>query len=316
MRAAHLTLGVSLLAAAAALAVALVILVHPRPEVGEARSASAILAGAGSTSRTFDVRAFRQALDRAHPAGGPQLEGVFGRNRPAEARTPALGDFPSLFPPQGLSATAGAAGVRLNWLPHPRNPVEGLSYRLVRWNPDGRPEATHQTEGLEQVDLPRCEGQSYHYRLYAVLQRPGPSGRSVRRSSPAATTQVQVPLLSVWKALAVEEDGSLVLSLTGSQGAESGPLRARPGEILGQTGWRLESFTKGETEVQVQTSIPRFDALGRRILVDGRPAFRSRDTTAMRGFATVHLLDPCGSPRRQDLLLPPGPEADGVGSRH
>ena len=52
-----------------------------------------------------------------------------------------------------------------------------------------------------------------------------------------------------------------------------------------------------------QARTPRFDELGRRIVVDGRPASRVREEPRMRAFVTLSLLDPCGYPLRENLFL-------------
>jgi hypothetical protein len=246
-------------------------------------------------------------LANAHPTGGLNLQRVFGASQESsETSTPALGNFPALYRPRALRASIQEGGIRLSWLPHPRNPIQDLQYRLERWNSDGKLEINQVVEGHEWLDRVDCEAQTYHYRVYSELERtlPGVSQRSLRRTSPAATAKVALPRKSQWIADQLGPDGALQLRLQRPDRPELGPFSALPGQFIGNSGWLLESYTKGETEVPLRTSIPRFDAFGRRILVDGRPAFRSREDSETRIFVTVHLMDPCGLPWRQNLLLP------------
>jgi hypothetical protein len=246
-------------------------------------------------------------LATAHPTGGLHLEGIFGAAlNPDESSTPALGNFPAIYRPRALRASIQEGGIRLSWLPHPRNPVQDLQYRLERWNSDGKLEVNQIVESNEWLDRVDCEALTYHYRVYAELERalPGNTARSLRRTSPAATVMVALPRESIWLADEIRPNGALLLRLQRPKRPELGPFVAPPGQMIGNTGWLLESYTKGETEVPMQTSIPRFDAFGRRIIVDGRPAFRSREDFESRIFVTVHLMDPCGLPWRQDLVLP------------
>lgn len=249
------------------------------------------------------------ALAAAHPADGIRLNAIFGSsNVEAEESTPALGEFPALFRPRVLRANIQEGGVRLSWLPHPRNPIDDLEYRVERWNSAGGLDATYTITNSEILDRLDCEGITFHYRVYAELERPvgnRPDAAALRRSSPAATTKVALPRKSQWVADRLIDNSTLVLRLQRPDRPELGPFEARPGEKIAASGWILESFTKGETEVPTVTRIPRFDELGRRVIVDDRPAFRGREGTETRQFVTVHLLDPCGSPWRQNLLLPP-----------
>jgi len=253
--------------------------------------------------------ALASVLAEAHPVDGIRLSAIFGNtNNEAEESTPALGEFPALYRPRVLRANIQEGGVRLSWMPHPRNPIDNLEYRVERWNSAGSLDAAFTLLSTELLDRLDCEGITFHYRVYAELERPVPglaNAPALRRSSPAATTKVALPRKSEWVADNLVGNTTLVLRLRRPNRPELGPFEAGPGENIADSGWILESFTKGETEVPTMTRIPRFDELGRRVIVDDRPAFRGREGTETREFVTVHLLDPCGSPWRQNLLLPP-----------
>jgi hypothetical protein len=253
--------------------------------------------------------ALSSALAGAHPVDGIRLNAIFGNsNSEAEESTPALGEFPALYRPRVLRANIQEGGVRLSWLPHPRNPIDDLEYRIERWNSAGGLDAAYTVTNTELLDRLDCEGITFHYRVYTELERPVPGLENapvLRRSSPAATTKVALPKKSEWVADKLIGNSTLVLRLKRHNRPELGPFEVEPGENIADSGWILESFTKGETEVPTMTRIPRFDELGRRVIVDDRPAFRGREGTETRKFVTVHLLDPCGSPWRQNLLLPP-----------
>jgi hypothetical protein len=287
---------------------------YPRPGIDPDTQTPLLMPGANGKATLGPVSAERRSaemasrLASAHPLEGIGLNHIFGETLETEESTPSLGDFPALFRPRALRANIQEGGIRLSWLPHSRNPIQGLEYRLERWNSSGGLDATFMVEGTEVLDRLDCEGITFHYRVYAELERESPGvsgGHTLRRSSPAAKTKIALQSKSTWIADALHDNLTLVLRLRRPDRPELGPFEAIPGEKIGESGWILESFTKGETEVATMTRIPRFDALGRRIIVDGRPANRGREGTEMRTFVTAHLLDPCGTPWRQNLLLPP-----------
>ena len=286
---------------------------QPQPGIAARTQAPLLLAGADGTEielpKSLPQRQAQMtsALAAAHPADGIRLSSIFGESSQEEESTPALGEFPALYRPRVLRANIQEGGVRLSWLPHPRNPVQGLEYRVERWNSVGGLDSTEVLQSTELLDRLECEGVTFHYRVYAELERPvsdRPDSAALRRSSPAATTKVSLPRNSQWVADNLIDNSTLILRLQRPDRPELGPFEARPGEKFAESGWILESFTKGETEVPTMTRIPRFDELGRRVILDGRPAHRGREGTEIREFVTVHLLDPCGSPWRQNLLLP------------
>lgn len=287
---------------------------QPNPGIAARSQAPLLLAGADGSEVAAELPPEARKADlasrlaAAHPVDGIRLNAIFGGAVEGEESTPALGEFPALYRPRVLRANIQEGGVRLSWLPHPRNPIDNLEYRIERWNSAGGLDAAFTQQNTEVLDRLDCEGITFHYRVYAELERPvgdRPDAPSLRRSSPAATTKVSLPQKSKWVADGLIDRGTLVLRLQRPDRPELGPFEARPGEKIADSGWILESFTKGETEVPTMTRIPRFDELGRRVIVDDRPAFRGREGTETREFVTVHLLDPCGSPWRQNLLLPP-----------
>lgn len=242
-------------------------------------------------------------LRRAFPAGGRPVQNRFGAT--PTTSTPAFGGFPELHAPLGLRAVAQEGGVRLSWRPHPKNPVEGLRYRVERWNAAGEQEATWVQDSLERLDQPGCEGLPYAYRVSALLVRQlevGGSSQPLSRYSPPARVSLRLERRTAWQA-ALGADGGLLLTLEQPGRPDEGPFEALPGQALGSTGWTIESWTKGETEVIHVARSPRFDELGRRVVIDGRPASRVREEPRMRTFVTLSLLDPCGIRLRENLFL-------------
>lgn len=241
-------------------------------------------------------------LARAFPDGGGPIRNRFGDD--SLTTTPSFAGFPALHAPQELRAVRQEGGLRLSWRAHPQNPVEGLVYRVERWNVAGELEAEWVQDGLERLDRPACEGVPYAYRVSAQLAkelRLGGESRTLTRRSPPARTSVRLERRSQWTAS--ELNGRLYLTLESPGNPDEGPFEAQPGQNLGATGWIVESWTKGETEVVHQARTPRFDELGRRIVVDGQPASRVREEPRMRAFVTLSLLDPCGYPLRENLFL-------------
>ncbi|MAW61099.1 MAG: hypothetical protein CMJ94_09700 [Planctomycetes bacterium] len=245
----------------------------------------------------------QEELHRAFPPGGGLVRNQFGDA--SQAAAPAFAGFPALHAPQDLRASAQEGGVRLSWRAHPQNPVEGLVYRVERWNAAGELEADWVQEGLERLDLLPCEGIPYAYRVAAQLSRElelGGETQELIRRSPSARTSVRLERRTSWEARE-SADGRLLLTLKRPGSPDEGPFEAIPGQALGGSGWIVESWTKGETEVQHLARTPRFDELGRRIVIDGRPASRVREEPRMRAFVTLSLLDPCGYPLRENLFL-------------
>ncbi|KAA3608151.1 MAG: hypothetical protein DWQ01_13850 [Planctomycetota bacterium] len=211
-----------------------------------------------------------------------------------------------LHAPQGFQARIQEGGIRLQWLPHPDNPVEGRQYQLSRWTGTGSAELLAEISGLEYLDRVECEGLTYHYRLRASYPPRMVGGVAVLRESPWSAAQVVMPRRAQWQATGLQDVDQVLLSLSRPGRPTLGPFAVRPGQSLGETGWFLEALSIRDTRVKTETRIPRFDALGRRVIIDGRPADRVREVTADRLQANVRLTDPCGTSWSLELLLPEG----------
>lgn len=239
---------------------------------------------------------------RAFPAGGSPIRNRFGDA--SITTTPSFAGFPALHAPQELRAVRQEGGMRLSWRAHPQNPVEGLVYRIERWNAAGELEAEWVQDGLERLDRPGCEGVPYAYRVSVQLAKElqlGGETRTLTRRSPPARISVRLERRSQWRAS--EQDGRLILTLESPGNPDEGPFEVEPGRPIGQTGWIAESWTKGETTVVHLARTPRFDELGRRVVVDGQASSRVREEPRKRAFVTLSLLDPCGHPLRENLFL-------------
>lgn len=257
-------------------------------------------------------RAWRGAWDASAPKWSETASAAFAQAAVAQAAAPGL---PDVLPPMDLRLAMQQGGVLLSWSPNPANPVEGIRYRITRWAGDGPAEELAEVDGIEYLDLVPCEGLTYHYRVRCALRLPGPrptpaAGAATRESTPAAAS-LEVPASAVWSAAGLDGQGNVQLILERPLRPREGPWPARPGQAIGESGWFVESLEVRETEVRSWTSVPRFDALGRRVVAGDRPASRSREVTSKRLLARLRLLDPCGSPWNLDLLLPeiPGPPA-------
>ena len=230
-----------------------------------------------------------------------------GRER---AATPAQGPFPALYPPHDFRASPQEGGIRLSWTPHPANPVEGIRYRITRWAGAGEAEFLVDTGALEHLDPVDCEGISYRYRIAAALERqvpsPGGESRRVLRESPRAAASAARERTARWSAVSLDENQRIGLILERQGRGRLGPFPAGPGEAVGSTGWFLEELTLRETPHQAPSIIPRFDGLGRRVIIDGRPANRTRLVTVQRVLAKLRFTDPCGASLSLELLLPEG----------
>jgi hypothetical protein len=217
-------------------------------------------------------------------------------------------ELPDVFPPIDFKASPQEGGIRLSWLHNPQNPVEGLRYELTRWAGDGGAEELPPTRSREYLDRVPCEGVAYRYRLRAIVERRvrGAAGakQSRSRSSTPVGSVATVARSATWSIQGVLEDGRILLSLSRKGRASLGPYPAGPGEPIGETSWYLEGLTLRETTVGELTSIPRFDALGRRVIISGQPADRTRTVETVRSLASIRLIDPCGSPLDLELLLP------------
>ncbi|MFQ5750091.1 MAG: hypothetical protein ACE5H3_11640 [Planctomycetota bacterium] len=262
--------------------------------------------------KPVDPALFRRRMEAA--ARGPHFpagtQGAVPDSRRASS-TPAAGGFPPLFAPLRFRAAIQEGGIRLSWLPNPDNPVAGLSYRLTRWSADRNPALVGETRSLEFLDPVDCEGVLYHYRLSSVLTREILPGNPARRESPPATATAEKARTAVWRALGTTEDDQIVLQLERPGRPPVGPLAARAGEEVGGSGWILDAWRVRETSRKVPTRSPRFDALGRRVIIDGHPADRVRETAETRLLANIRLIDPCGASWSLELLLP----RDSQGSR-
>jgi len=259
-----------------------------------------------------DPALFRRRLEAA--ARGPLFPAGSQRAVPDARRvssTPASGGFPPLFAPLRFRAAVQEGGIRLSWLPNPDNPVEGLSYRLTRWSADRNPELVGETRGLEFLDPVDCEGVLYHYRLSAVLTREILPGHPARRESPPATASAEKARTAVWKALGTRGEDRILLQLERPGRPPVGPVAARAGEEVGGSGWILDAWRVRETSRRVPTRTPRFDALGRRVIIDGHPADRVRETAETRLLANIRLIDPCGASWSLELLLPRDSQGSG-----
>ncbi len=235
----------------------------------------------------------------------------------AESGGAGLGSVEEVFPPLDFQATPQQGGILLSWVQDPRNPVEGLRYVVTRWVGEGGAEELPATTLLEFLDGVRCEGVPYHYRVRAELRRElaagtGPSRWETRSSEPVAAS-CTLPRRAEWATTGEAGDGRLWLTLSRPGLPELGPFAAGPGEAIGDSGWFLEGLTLQETTLQVETKIPRFDALGRRVIINGRPADRTRLATVTPLLASLRLSDPCGASLALELLLPldPPPSEDG-----
>jgi hypothetical protein len=156
---------------------------------------------------------YARMLGAAFPAGGRPI-----RNRFSDANllsAPAFAGFPALHAPQDLRAVEQEGGVRLSWRPHPQNPVEGLQYRIERWNQAGELEAQWVQDSLERLDHPSCEGVPYAYRVSTQLERQlelGDTQQTLVRRSPPIRTSLRLERSSNWKA-ELRDPGSLWLTL-------------------------------------------------------------------------------------------------------
>ena len=267
---------------------------EPEPESGPAAG-----------TRSWPER-IRRALPG--PAFGPKTA---ARLAPLAPEAPAgTAPWPALHPPRDFQAEPAPGGVRLRWSPHPKNPVEGLRYRLWRWIGDRPGELLLETEGLEFLDPVVCEEVPLHYRLRAVLVRPGTGGApgdpEVRESA-AAAARVVLPRESRFELRELRPGPRLVLVLQRPARPEQGPAEVGPGEEFARSGWILEEVSFRDAEVVEATRIPRFDALGRRAIIGGRPADRIREVAVTRTFARLRWTDPCGSPVEVELPVPSSP---------
>jgi len=258
----------------------------------------------------WNQASFKEDFHQAHWTHQLELEGLFPHDAP-HLMTPALGTFPALYAPRVFRAVLQEGGIRLRWRPHPKNPVEGIQYQLERWR--GAQESMQvltTTKGLEFMDGVDCEGMDYRYRISAVLQRDiqtiGNRTRSVQRASPGVTLRLEVPRRLQWKAQ-LDPKRQLKLSLQRPGLPQMGPFATAEGQNFAQTDWVLMSFRKGETTEVVVTSIPRFDGLGRRVIINGEPAFRQHREKQPRFFLTVHFVDPCGQAWMTQIALPSAP---------
>ncbi|HEX9794784.1 MAG TPA: hypothetical protein VGC54_12445 [Planctomycetota bacterium] len=300
-------------AAATALGLELFLPVPPRPEAPAAVAAAdeagspldpSAAPGAGRSEfraareAAFQRLALGDAASAAFPAAAP----------PAEADADSTSLLPELRAPRTLRAGIQEGGIRLSWQPSTDNPVEGLRYSITRWAGAGEAEEVAVVDGLEHLDRVECEGLTYYYRVRALLEREVRGGRLARRESPSVAASAELPRRAVWTLARQRPDGSLDLFLERPGRPTLGPLRAVAGLEIGSTGWYLEAATVGPTSVRAETRIPRFDALGRRVIIDGRPADRIRVGTVKRLLATLRLSDPCGTSWNLELLLPEGSE--------
>lgn len=260
-----------------------------------------------SATRTTNWRQLLPAMVTAKRA--PRLDPRAVRAFAFETETGSAQEglaFFRLQAPVNFRATVQEGGIRLSWSPHPENPVEGRSFRITRWAGEGSAEELVETTSLEFLDRVDCEGLTYHYRLRAVFPRQVVAGTEVARESPWAAASTELPRTAEWHltGLAGPERPEFVLRRPGRP--DLGPFAAQAGEEIGNTGWFIEALSIRETEVRVQTRTPRFDALGRRVIIDGRPADRVREAKANRLLANLRLTDPCGTSQSMDLLLPEG----------
>jgi len=268
--------------------------------------------GRPAATAAADPTGFRERAARAlaGPAFGTDSSDSFAENEgggSVATKSPAR----SLHAPRNFRAEAQEGGLRLIWEPHPENPVGEKLYRLTRWTGDGAAELVAETSGLEHFDPVTCEGVSYHYRLQAMVRRQVLSGQEVMRKSPSAAASALLTRSTAWESPGLESGDRIFLEATRRGRPWKGPFGVAAGEEIGGTGWFLEELRLRETEVRVETRTPRFDALGRRVIIDGRPADRVREVSAIRILASVRLSDPCGSFWNLEMILPVGPEQDG-----
>lgn len=225
-----------------------------------------------------------------------------------EREAGGLGSVEEVHPPLDFQASPIEGGIQLSWVADPRNPVEGLHYRLTRWAGDGGGEELPPTSLSEFLDRVPCEGVPYRYRLQAEIRREIAAGAATprwetRASEPAGAT-CTLPRHAEWSAEGLDAEGRIRLTLRRPGHPELGPFPVAPGQEIGITGWFLDGLTLRETSQQVETRIPRFDALGRRVIIGGRPADRTRLVTVTPLLASLRLSDPCGASLAVELLLP------------
>ncbi len=224
----------------------------------------------------------------------------------SSSNTADLDDISQVYPPIDFTASPQTGGISLTWVADIRNPINGLEYKLTRWAGDGSATPLGSTKKNEYFDVIDCEGTPYRYRLRTILNRPSSvlDGSQVRAESAPVAATATMPRRTNWTTEGLTEDGSIMLFLNRPGRPQLGPFKAWPGAPIGNTEWVLEGLNVRDTTISVQTSIPRFDALGRRVIIEGRPAERTRSLDQSRLLASMRLTDPCGTALDLELLLP------------
>ncbi len=248
-------------------------------------------------AKTHESLDFIAVLDILLPTHSRNTPGVIARSA----------DEIHVYPPLDFQARPQEGGIRLSWLPDSRNPVQGIQYRLLRWRGDQTAEELAVLGSIEFFDPAECEGVPYQYRLFTQLRRSvgqGLAERSVLLESSPARAKAQIARTGAWEAVGLNNRGEPLLVFRRKGRPDDGPFPAFSGFPLGPDGWITEGYIVRETKVPLQTIHPRFDALGRRVIIMGRPANRVLDSLESRRAVTVRLTDPCGVPWSMDLLLP------------
>ena len=215
-----------------------------------------------------------------------------------------------VYPPLDFRARPQEGGIRLSWLPDSRNPVQGIQYRLLRWRGDQTAEELAILNGIELFDPAECEGVPYQYRLFTQFRRTIGAGfaeRDILLESSPARAKAQIPRTGAWEAVGLTQKDEPLLIFRRAGRPDKGPYPVFSGFSLGPDGWIAEGYFLRETKVPRQTIHPRFDALGRRVIIMGRPANRVLEALEPRRAVSVRLTDPCGVPWSLDLLLPKVP---------
>ncbi len=253
-----------------------------------------------------DAVPFRPGL--ATSAGALATAASEAAEAPGAPATAPRGPLPAAPPPpRYLRAEIREDRILLAWQPPETggSPRE-LRYRLLRWVGDGVSQVVYEGSATRWEDQVACPGLPHHYRLRALLDVPLLEGRRLLRESPAVAITVEPAPWWHWSATGLDPAGRILLLLEEPGQPPRGPEPAIPGREVAGTSWILKAVAFRETRVPVETRLPRFDALGRRVIINGRPADRVREDLESRILATVRLADPCGTAWTLELLLPRG----------
>ena len=251
--------------------------------------------------RALQYQILRERNDRAHYRVRLPKKSLQAFAQPTPGGNPSESSPDRAYPPLDVTAQVQAGQIRLSWVANPRNPVGRIHYEIQRWRGVGRGEVLPLTRASEIVESTPCEGMTYLYKVRSVFQT-DPSSPTLT-SNPAETSCV-VPRTSVWSAKKGRLEGTWDLFQKKPGQPDQSFEGIRPGSPLGKTSWRMELATLRETTISSETSIPRFDALGRRVIINGQPAARTRARVAHGLLASLRLIDPCGISFDFEQFLP------------